>query len=102
VACHPKANECSLWTTTTKNHKSLRPCWMAQDTVQRLHGVGSRLELLESQEFDIVLVSSYLPDLYVGDFFERFHRLPVRPCVIVMQEGQAVKSLIGKELDLEE
>jgi len=26
----------------------------------------------------------------------------VRPCVIVMQEGQAVKSLIGKELDLEE
>ena len=56
------------------------------------------LELLESQEFDIVLVSSYLPDLYVGDFFERFHRLPVRPCVIVMQEGQAVRSMIGKEL----
>jgi hypothetical protein len=60
------------------------------------------LELLESQEFDIVLVSSYLPDIYVGDFFERFHRLPVRPCVIVMQEGQAVRSMIGKELPFEE
>jgi hypothetical protein len=67
---------------------------MAQATVQRLHGSGlEALELLESQEFDIVLVSSYLPDLYVGDFFERFNRLPVRPCVIVKQEGQAVKSM---------
>ena len=60
------------------------------------------LELLESQEFDIVLVSSYLPDLYVGDFFDRFNRLPVRPCLIVMKEGQAAKSMIGEELDLEE
>ena len=60
------------------------------------------LELLESQEFDIVLVSSYLPDLYVGNFFERFNRLPVRPCVIVMQEGHAARRMIGEELDLEE
>jgi CheY-like chemotaxis protein len=52
------------------------------------------LELLESQEFDIVLVSSYLPDPYVGDFFDRFNRLPVRPCVIVMQEGKAAKGAI--------
>ena len=37
------------------------------------------LELLKSREFNIVLVSSYLPDLYVGDFFERFNGLPVRP-----------------------
>jgi CheY-like chemotaxis protein len=47
------------------------------------------LELLKAREFDIALVSSYLPDLYVGDFFEGFEHLAVRPCVIVMQEGQA-------------
>jgi hypothetical protein len=47
------------------------------------------LELLEIQEFDILLVSSYLPDLYVGDFLERFNRLPKRPCLIVMREGPA-------------
>jgi CheY-like chemotaxis protein len=45
------------------------------------------LELLKSGEYDILLVSSYLPDVYVGDFFERVNRLPVRPCSIVMQEG---------------
>jgi CheY-like chemotaxis protein len=62
------------------------------------------LELLEAREFDIALVSSYLPDLYVGDFFKRFNCLPVQPCAIVMQEGQAcadtlvqVKSVIGEE-----
>ena len=45
------------------------------------------LELLKSGEYDILLVSSYLPDMYVGDFFERVNRLPVRPCSIVIQEG---------------
>jgi DNA-binding response OmpR family regulator len=45
------------------------------------------LELLKSGEYDILLVSSYLPDVYVGDFFERLNRLPVHPCLIVMQEG---------------
>ena len=45
------------------------------------------LKLLKSGEYDILLVSSYLPDVYVGDFFERVNRLPVRPCSIVMQEG---------------
>ena len=42
---------------------------------------------MKSAEYDILLVSSYLPDVYVGDFFERLNRLPVRPCSIVMQEG---------------
>lgn len=45
------------------------------------------LKLLKSGEYDILLVSSYLPDVYVGDFFERVNRLPVRPCSIVIQEG---------------
>lgn len=51
------------------------------------------LELLKAREFDIALVSSYLPDLYVGDFFERFDRLAVRPCLIVMQEGRTAAFL---------
>jgi CheY-like chemotaxis protein len=46
------------------------------------------LELLKSGEYDILLVSSYLPDVYVGDFCERLNRLPVRPCSIVMPEGR--------------
>jgi CheY-like chemotaxis protein len=62
------------------------------------------LELLKSGEYDILLVSSYLPDVYVGDFFERLNRLPVQPCSIVMQEGcipaatlQEIKSMVGEE-----
>jgi len=61
------------------------------------------LELLKAREFDLVLVSSYLPDLYVGDFFARFNQLPVQPCSIVMQEGEGraasmmkVRSAIGE------
>jgi CheY-like chemotaxis protein len=63
------------------------------------------LELLKSREFDLVLVSSYLPDLYVGDFFERLNRLPAQPSSIVIQEGEGraatltkVKSMIGEEI----
>lgn len=66
------------------------------------------LELLKAREFDLVLVSSYLPDLYVGDFFERFNRLTGHPCAIVMQEGQGrsaslmkVKSMIEEEIHSE-
>jgi CheY-like chemotaxis protein len=62
------------------------------------------LERLKSGGYDILLVSSYLPDLYVGDFFERLNRLPTQPCSIVMQEGHApaatmveVKHMLGAE-----
>jgi CheY-like chemotaxis protein len=67
------------------------------------------LTLLKSREFNIVLVSRYLPDLYVGDFFERFNRLPVQPCVIVIQDDQAcadtlmkIKEMIGEGIHSEE
>ena len=62
------------------------------------------LELMKAEEYDILLVSSYLPDVYVGDFFERLKRLPVRPCSIVMQEGctpaatlREVQNVVGEE-----
>lgn len=62
------------------------------------------LELLKGGQYDILLVSSYLPDLYVGDFFERLSQLPVQPCSIVIQEGRPaaatlleVKSAAGEE-----
>ena len=63
------------------------------------------LELLKSREFDLALVSNYLPDVYVGDFFERFNRLPAQPRAIVMQEGESravslmrVKDMMGEEV----
>ena len=66
-------------------------------------GALEALELLRSGDYDILLVSSYLPDLYVGDFFERLNRLPVRPCSIIMNEGRTpaatiseMKSMIGE------
>lgn len=62
------------------------------------------LELMKSEEYDVLLVSSYLPDIYVGEFFERLNRLPVQPCSIVMQEGcipmaalQEIKNMVGEE-----
>jgi CheY-like chemotaxis protein len=62
------------------------------------------LELLKSGEFDVVLVSNYLPDVYVGDFFQRLNRLPVHLCSFVMEEGQVsaatlqkIKNLIEEE-----
>jgi CheY-like chemotaxis protein len=62
------------------------------------------LELMKSEKYDILLVSSYLPDVYVGDFLERLGRLPVQPCSIVMQESstsaatlQEVKNVVEEE-----
>jgi CheY-like chemotaxis protein len=43
------------------------------------------LELLESQEFDVLLVDDYLPDLHASDFLSRVGRLPVQPWIVVMQ-----------------
>jgi len=54
------------------------------------------LELLKVQTFDVVLVSSYLPDLYVGEFFERLNRLPVQPCTIVIQQGESRAATLTK------
>ncbi len=44
------------------------------------------LELLKSGEYDILLVSSYLPDVYVGDFFERVNRI-AGPAVLDRHAG---------------
>ena len=73
------------------------------DTITTWSGLEA-LELLKSQKIDILLVSSYLPDLYVGDFLARLHSLPIQPCSIVMQEGHdaaatlsKVTSMIGEE-----
>jgi len=43
------------------------------------------LELLRSEEFDVLLVDDYLPDLHSGDFLCRVGRLPIQPWVVVMQ-----------------
>jgi CheY-like chemotaxis protein len=54
------------------------------------------LELLKSEEFAILLVSNYLPDLYVGEFLERLKALPKQPCSIVIQENQSRASTLLK------
>jgi DNA-binding response OmpR family regulator len=62
------------------------------------------LDLLKSGKIHILLVSSYLPDLYIGDFLARVRSLPIQPGLIVMPEGHdvaatvsKVKSMIGEE-----
>jgi len=73
------------------------------DSVATWSGLEA-LELIKSEEYDILLVSSYLPDVYVGYFFERLNRMPVRPCSIVMHEGcvpaatlREIRNMAGEE-----
>jgi CheY-like chemotaxis protein len=43
------------------------------------------LALLQSQDFDVLLVDDYLPDLHASDFLDRVGRLPIQPWIVVMQ-----------------
>jgi CheY-like chemotaxis protein len=45
------------------------------------------LALLQSKEFDVLLVDDYLPDLHANDFLERIVRLAIQPWVVVMRGG---------------
>ena len=65
------------------------------DTISTWSGLEA-LELLESQKIDILLVSSYLPDLYIGDFLARVRSLPIQPCSIVMHEGHDAAATLSK------
>jgi len=51
------------------------------------------LALLQSNEFDVLLMDSYLPDLHATDFLERLSRLPLQPWVVVMKGGSSSESL---------
>ncbi len=65
------------------------------DTITMWSGLEA-LELLKSQNIDILLVSSYLPDMYIGDFLAKVGKLPGQPCLIVMQEGHNVSGTLLK------
>jgi len=43
------------------------------------------LALLQSNEFDVLLMDNYLPDLHATDFLERLSRMPLQPWVVVMK-----------------
>jgi CheY-like chemotaxis protein len=43
------------------------------------------LALLQSNEFDVLLVDDYLPDLHSTDFLERLGRQTFQPWVVVMK-----------------
>ena len=51
------------------------------------------LALVQSNEFDVLLTDSYLPDLHAADFLERLSRLPLQPWVVVMRGGTSSESL---------
>ncbi len=44
------------------------------------------LRLLKSKRFGSVLVDTYLPDIYIGDFLEIVFRLPTAPGIWIMQD----------------
>src|ERR1700686_1998967 len=46
------------------------------------------LALLQSNEFDVLLMDNYLPDLHAADFLERLSRLPLQPWVVVVMKGR--------------
>jgi len=39
----------------------------------------------DPQEFDVLLVDDYLPDLHACEFLSRVGQLPVQPWIVVMQ-----------------
>jgi CheY-like chemotaxis protein len=51
------------------------------------------LALLQSNEFDVLLMDNYLPDLHATDFLERLSRLPLQPWVVVMKGRLAAASV---------
>jgi CheY-like chemotaxis protein len=51
------------------------------------------LALLQSNEFDVLLMDDYLPDLHATDFLERLSRLPLQPWVVVMRGRLASASV---------
>lgn len=62
------------------------------------------IELLKKNPFDILVVSDYLADLYVGDFLKRVDQLPARPCSLVLRENPVhaaellrMKSLVARD-----
>jgi CheY-like chemotaxis protein len=77
---------------------------MAEDFQTRLQDAGfdarttwsghEALALLQSSEFDVLLVDNYLPDLHATDFLKRLSRLPLQPWVVVMKGRLASESLL--------
>ena len=69
------------------------------DSVTTWSGLEA-LEFLTARKIDILVVSSYLPDMYIGDFLSRLANLPVQPCSIVMQEGHNLNATWLKVQDV--
>jgi CheY-like chemotaxis protein len=45
------------------------------------------LDLLKAEDFQVLLVDDYLPDLHSSDFLSRVASLPIQPWVVVMQSS---------------
>jgi CheY-like chemotaxis protein len=49
------------------------------------------LDLLKTQNFQVLVVDDYLPDLHSSDFLSRVARLPIQLWVVVMQSSTPTK-----------
>lgn len=58
------------------------------------------LALLQSREFDVLLVDDYLPDLHASDFLNRVGRLPIQPWIVVMQASMPTASRLRHYVSL--
>jgi len=76
--------------TATAFQKQLRDAGFDARTTWSGH---EALALLQSNQFDVLLMDNYLPDLHATDFLERLNRLPLQPWVVVMRGGSSSESL---------
>ncbi|MGD0957718.1 MAG: response regulator [Candidatus Acidiferrales bacterium] len=73
-------------------HNDLREASALQCLVEKGRGFSAlstwsgleALDLLKTDQFDVLLIDSYVPDLYVGELIERVSSLPRPPQILVM------------------
>jgi CheY-like chemotaxis protein len=75
---------------------------MAENLQSRLQEIGfdaritwsghEALALVQSSEFEVLLMDSYLPDLHTSDFLKRLSHLPLQPWVVVMKGRAGTES----------
>ncbi len=73
-------------------HNDPRQARALQCLVEKGRGFSTRstwsgreaLELVNTDQFDVLLIDSHIPDLYVGELIDRVSSLPQAPPILVM------------------
>jgi len=58
------------------------------------------LEQLHCRQFDVVLLSAYLPDVGHAEVWGAIRRLPSKPAVALLESAQSDPEMVKKYLDL--